>query len=267
MSVDAIPVPKYFRVKEALLDQITDGDLRVGSALPPEADLCEMFGVSRITVRRAIGELVHEGRLRTVQGKGTFVTDPKVGERFVQFAFGLYEDMRRRGLRIATQVLRQNVVGAPSDIAQRLHIRPGAPIHILERLRSVENERLLLSTTYIPESLCPTLVEDDLSCGSLYDLLRIKYELHIARGEHSLEAVVAGERDARLLGIATSSPLLLLDTVMYLANGKPLEYSRVLQRGDRVRVELDFSPAPRGASFQPHANKGGALQEGDSILF
>lgn len=250
MSTNTVPVPKYFRVKEALLDHIADGMCRLDTPLPSEAELCEQFGVSRITVRKAISDLVHEGRLRTIQGKGTFMTDPKVGERFVQRAFGLYEDMKRRGLRVVTQVLQQEIMSAPPEVAKRLELALGEQVHVLERLRSVEDEKLLLSTTYIPEVLCPTLVSDDLSSGSLYGLLREKYGLLVARGEHSLEAVAAGERESRLLGIATGNPLLLLDTVMYLANGSPLEYSRVVQRGDRARVELEFLPASSEAPSQ-----------------
>lgn len=243
MSTHVVPVPKYYKVKEALLDQIDDGTWQPGSSLPSETQLCKQFGVSRITVRKAIGDLVHERRLRTVQGKGTYVTDPKVGERFVQRALGLHEDMQRRGMHVSTDVLRQEVVLAPPEVTWRLRIEKGETVHIIERLRSVEGEKLLLSTTYIPTDHCPELLGDDLSNGSLYGLLRSKYGLAIARGEHSLEAVAAGDRESDLLGIAPGSPVLLLDTVMYLADGSPLEYSRILQRGDRARIELEFLPA------------------------
>ncbi len=258
MTANVVPIPKYHKVKEALLGQMADGALHPRAPIPSEAELCQQFGVSRITIRKAIGDLVHEGRLRTVQGKGTFMTDPKVGERFIQRSLGLHEEMERRGLRVTTRVLRQEVVPASPEVASRLRLAPGDRVTILERLRSVEHEKLLLSATYIPEALCPTLARDDLSYGSLYVLLRTKYDLSIARGEHSLEAVASREREAGLLGIDVGNPLLLLDTVMYLGSDTPLEYSRVLQRGDRVRVELDFLPAssedtspavPRGTSL------------------
>lgn len=242
MSAGAVPIPKYHKVKEALLDRIEDGTWQPGALLPSETQLCKLFSVSRITVRKAIGDLVHEHRLRTVQGKGTFVTDPKVGEHFVQHTLGLYEDMQRRGLRVATTVLRQEIIGASSDVARRLQVEKDTKVHVIERLRSVEGEKLLLSTTYIPEDHCPDLIHDDFSTGSLYSLLREKYGLKIARGEHSLEAVAAGERGSQLLGIAPNSPMLLLETIMYLPGGVPLEYSHILQRGDRARIELEFLP-------------------------
>jgi GntR family transcriptional regulator len=238
------PVPKYHRVKEVILARIADGTWPPGALLPPEPDLCQEFGVSRITVRKAISDLVHEGKIQTVQGKGTFVATPKVGERFVQRAFGIYEDMERRGLRLTTQVLRQEVIPTPEDVALRLGLRPGEPVHLLVRLRSIEGEKILLSTTYIPYALCPTLAGEDLSTGSLYRLLRERFGLKIGRGERSLEAVAATQWEARMLDIALASPLLRLDNVVYLPNGQPFEYSQTLQRGDRARVELEFVPAP-----------------------
>jgi GntR family transcriptional regulator len=238
----AAPVPKYHRVKGALLERLADAEWRAGELIPSEPELCEAFGVSRITIRKAIGDLVHEGKLYTVQGKGTFVARPKLEERFVQRAFGIFEDMERRGLQLMTRVLRQDVIPPPPEIASRLKIRRDEPVHVLERLRSVEGEQLLLSTTYIPQALCPGLIGDDLSTQSLYRLLRQRYGLKIARGERSLEAVAAEQREARLLDLALASPLLLLDTITYLADGRPLEYSRVWQPGDRARVDVEFFP-------------------------
>jgi len=226
------PVPKYFRVKEAVLARITDGTWAPGALLPTEPEFCDEFGVSRITVRKAIGDLVHEGKVETIQGKGTFVATPKLGERFVQRAFGIYADMEQRGLRLTTEVLRQEVISASSDVAERLGLRSGALVHVL------------VSTTYIPEDLCPGLIHEDLSTGSLYTLLRERYGLKIGRGERSLEAVPAAQLEARLLDLALASPLLRLDSVAYLPDGRAFEYSLTLQRGDRARVDLEFLPTP-----------------------
>ncbi len=238
-----IPVPKYHRVKEAIIGKIAAGTLTPGALLPSEPELCQEFDVSRITVRKAIGDLVHEGRLRTVQGKGTYVASPKLQERFVQRAFGIHEDMERRGLRLTTRVLRQEVIPAPAAVAARLEIPAGTPTHVLDRVRAVDDAKLLVSTTYIPEALCPGLIDEDLSSESLYRLLRERYGLTIARGERRIEAVGAGQWEARHLDLALGSPLLLLDNVAYLPNGYPFEYSRVLHRGDRAQIEIEFLPA------------------------
>ncbi len=241
--IAAHPVPKYHMVKEVMLGRMIDGTWPAGALIPSEPELCREFAVSRVTVRRAISDLVHEGRLQTVQGKGTFVATPKLQEHFVQRAFGIYEDFARRGLHLTTQVIRQEVIPASVEVATRLGLHVAERVHVIVRVRSVRDERLLISTTYVPEQLCPDLAHDDLSNDSLYDLLKTRYHLSIARGERSLEAVAAGQWEARLLEIALSSPLLRLDSVAYLANGRAFEYSQSLHRGDRARVEVEFFPA------------------------
>ncbi len=236
------PLPKYHRIKEIMLERINEGIWTHDMLIPSETDLGKEFGVSRITVRRAVSDLAHEGKLRTVQGKGTFVAKPKLPERFVQRAFGIYEDMERRGLQLSTEVLRFEVIPAPGDVANTLGLKREEHVYVLVRLRSVQNEKLLISTTYIPEMLCPNLQGEEINSGSLYTLLRTKYRLIIARGQRSLEAVAAGPWEAKLLDIALSSPLLRLDSVAYLKDGQAFEYSQTLHRGDRARVEVEFLP-------------------------
>jgi GntR family transcriptional regulator len=260
-----LPVPKYFRVKEALLSEISAGNWQPGALVPSEPELCQQFGVSRTTVRKAVSELSSEGRLTVVQGRGTFVAAPKLEERFVQRAFGLYEDLERRGITVTTRVLRQEIVDPPSEVARRLHLRKGEKAHFLVRLRFVQGEPIILSTTYIPELLCPGLAGEDLTQGSLYRLLKDHYGLVIHRGDRRLEAVAAGPQEARLLEIALASPLLLMDSVAYLANGQPFEQSVALQRGDRASAQVEFLAAaddpapgpPRGVAPQSRATRKG----------
>jgi GntR family transcriptional regulator len=232
--------PKYSYVKEAILSRIRSGTWTPGMLIPSELELGREFGVSRITIRRAISDLVHEGKLYAVQGKGTFVARPKVPERFVQQAFGLHEDMQRQGMQLLTTVLRQDQIPASSEVATMLRIQREELVNVLTRIRSVEDEKLLLSTTYIPAFLCPDLYKLDIS-GSLYQLLRTHYNLVLARGVRNLEAIAAPQNEARLLDVALGSPLLLLDSIGYLADGRIFEYSRTYQRGDRTRVEVEFA--------------------------
>ncbi|MDQ6920166.1 MAG: GntR family transcriptional regulator [Candidatus Dormibacteraeota bacterium] len=234
------PIPKYYRLKEAVLERIASGLWPPGSLIPSETEFCREFGISRTTVRKALSDLAHEGRLIALQGKGTFVATPKLHERFLQRAFGLYEDMARRGLHVTTEVLRREVVPASIEVAGRLRITRGEPVNVLVRLRSVDQEKVVVSTTYLPAASCRDLVDHDLSQGSLYQLLRDRYGLVIARGERRLEAVAAGPWEARLLEVALGSPLLLLDSVAYLPDGRPIEYFAALHRGDRISVDVEF---------------------------
>jgi GntR family transcriptional regulator len=134
-------------------------------------------------------------------------------------------------------------VPATAEIAAFLNIHQGEAVQLLQRVRSVEDEKLLVSTTYIPATFCPDLHTVDLSASSLYKLLSERYGLVMTRGIRSLEAVAASQDEARLLDIALSSPLLLLESVAYLADGRAFEFSRTYHRGDRARVEVEFAPA------------------------
>lgn len=234
------PLPRYHQVEEWVREQIASGAWAPGSLIPSEPELCRRFGVSRITVRKAMGNLVQDGQVRVVQGRGTFVAAPKMAERFIQRAFGIYEDFERRGISLTTRVLRQEVAAASGEIADRLRLEVGEQVHVIERLRSVGDEKMLISTTYIPYQLCPELAREDLTRGSLYRLLRTRYGLAITRGERRLEAVAAGQHEARLLDVALATPLLQLDSVAYRRDGRPFEYSITLHRGDKAAVEVEF---------------------------
>lgn len=234
------PLPRYHQVEEWVREQIASGAWPPGSMIPSEPELCRRFEVSRITIRRAIGNLVQDGQVRVVQGRGTFVAAPKMAERFIQRAFGIYEDFERRGIRLTTRVLRQDVASASSEVADRLRLDGGEEVHIIERLRSVGDQKMLISTTYIPYQLCPGLAREDLTHGSLYRLLRTRYGLAITRGERRLEAVAAGQHEARLLDVALATPLLQLNSVAYRRDGRPFEYSVTLHRGDKAAVEVEF---------------------------
>jgi GntR family transcriptional regulator len=158
----------------------------------------------------------------------------------VQQAFGLYEDMQRQGMLLRTTVLRQYQISAPSEVATALHTQQEKAVNILTCIRSVEDEKLLLSTTYIPASLSPDLYKLNIS-GSLYHLLRIHFNPVLARGVRSLGAIAAPQQEARLLDVVLGSPLLLLDSIGYLIDGRIFEYSCTYQCGDRTRVEVEFS--------------------------
>jgi GntR family transcriptional regulator len=250
-SLGGEPVPKYFRIKRAVLERIASGTWVPGAVIPSEVELCREFGVSRTTARKAVSDLAHEGRLLVVQGKGTFVATPKVEEHFVQRAFGIHEDMQRRGMSLTTRVLRQEVAEASPEVARRLQLRGSDLVHVIVRLRFVNEEPILVSTTYVPQALCPDLATEDLAECSLYAVLRDQYGLAIARGERRLEAVAADGREARLLDVALGSPLLLLDSVAYAADGRPFEHSVALQRGDRTTVEVEFMATPDDLAVGP----------------
>ncbi len=246
MSLHLKPVDRdsvvtlYNQVKQQLRSSIQQGVVSPGDRLPSEAQLCDMLQVSRTVIRQALDDLAHEGLLVKEQGRGTFVAESKIGEGLVQKLTGFYQDMIDRGYEPATQVLRQEVMSASPLIASYLHIEPRTPVIVIERLRFVNHEPIALVTTFIPYDRCPDLLYRDLTRQSLYHLLENEFDLVIHRGHRTIEAVLAGEREAGLLQIQSGDPLVLLNSVSYLGDETPIEYYRALHRGDRSRFEVEL---------------------------
>jgi len=233
------PLPLYFQLKELWRKEIESGHWQPGQRRPPEAELCQAFDISRSVVRQALRELEYQGLLYREQGKGTFVAQPKISESLMQDLSGFYEDMVAKGLTPVTRVLRQEVQPADKKIANYLQIEPGDKVIVIERLRSVDSEPINLVTTYLPYDICPDLIDEDLTTQSLYALLEKKHGLELSHGRRTIEAVAANQYEAQLLGVEEGAPLVLLDSVSYLRDGRPIEYFHAVHRGDRSRFEVE----------------------------
>src|ERR687896_1112288 len=141
------PVPKYFQLRTIVLDLIESAELPVNAAVPSERELCQRYGLSRMTVRQAIDQLVAEGRLYRVPGKGTFVARPKLEMplRLVSFS----EDMLTRGLRPGGIDITRRTVRATALLARKFGTEPGTEIHVIERLRTADGEPMAVERAHI----------------------------------------------------------------------------------------------------------------------
>jgi len=245
------PVPYYYQLEEFLREQIENGTWKPGQQILSEAELCEAFDVSRTVVRQALNELVHEGLLYRRRGKGTFVAEPKIRESLVQHLTGFYEDTVALGLKPSTKVLEQKVIPAPPKIADGLGIREGEPVTMIDRLRFVDGEPIVLVITYVPQKICPELINEDLSTQSLYAILEQKYGLELVYGRRTLEAVAATEEEAKLLEIDEGDPIILLRSISYLKDGRPIEYFKARHRGDRSRFEVELVRPGQAEELSP----------------
>jgi GntR family transcriptional regulator len=246
-------IPYYVQLIEDLRGLIRSGTWAPGSRIPGEMELCHDAGVSRTVVRQALRELELAGLIVRRKGKGTFVAQPKIGESLVQKLTGSYQDMAERGLRASTQVIHHQVVSCDARVAGFLRITPGTQVIDINRLRSVEGSPLQLVNTYIPFHLCPRLAEVDLTNRSLYAFLEQECGLWLSRGRRYIEAVAAGEAEAKLLEIERGAPLISLDSISYLEDGTPVEYYHALHRGDRSRFEVELLRSRDQAAVDPAA--------------
>lgn len=224
-------IPKYYQVKRRLLD--LTATLPPGSPVPPERALAEQYNTSRTTIRQALAELVIEGRLLRVQGKGTFVSKPKVAQELQLTSYT--EDMRAQGLQPATRVIEVGYVTADEALAGRLGIRPGGRVLRIHRLRLADGEPMAIETTHLAARRFPGLRRQLDRYASLYEALATAYEVHLAEAEETIETVLATPQDAQLLGVDVGMPLLLLSRHSFDTTGTPVEWVRSLYRGDRYK--------------------------------
>lgn len=233
-------IPYYVQVMDAIRERIRQGDWQPGHQLPGEPDLCRVFNVSRTVIRQALQALMYEGLIIRHKGKGTFVAEPKISGGLVQRLTGFYEDMLSHGYRPVSRVLKQQTIPASPRIAEYLAIPVGTDVIEIERLRLVNEEPIVLVWTYVPYTLCPGLLQADLTHQSLYGFLEQQCQLVIARGRRIIEAVPANEYESELLQVPRAAPLILLDSVSYLEDGTPVEYYHALHRGNRTRFEVEL---------------------------
>lgn len=234
------PLPKYYQLKEILRGQIERDELRPGSLVPPERELCDQYGVSRMTARQAIVELVNEGLLYREQGRGTFVAAEKVrqeAERLASFS----EDMASRGLRATSSVLDAETVEAGPVVARLLGVEETEEVVRLRRVRYAGGEPMALETSHLSSSVAGGLLALDLSERSLYEELRAR-GVRIDSAEQSYEATLVNDFEARHLGVPPGSPALLLERVTRDEHGRAFEYVKSTYRGDRYRITTTLRP-------------------------
>lgn len=225
---------RYQRVQEALAEEIARDRRPPGSPLPPERALAEHFGVSRVTMRRALAELERIGLVARSPTGGWLVAGPRVGEPPNQL-MSFSEMAAARGLTPSARVLGATVRPATLDEAEVLGLAPGAPLFELERLRLMDGVPILVDRTRIPRSLAPGLEEVDFSTASLYAALEERYGIRPARARFAVEAVAADERLARLLELQPGGPVLRCEQVTEDEAGRTVEVCEMLYRGDRYR--------------------------------
>jgi len=233
------PVPLYHQLKGILRSWITGGMYESGQKFPTESELEQRFGISRMTVRRALTELTSEGFLVRQRGLGSFVAKTRVQDR-LQRLTSFTEDMREQGLESSSEILEFQVLH-DNDVANRLGISVDEELVQLSRIRRLDGEPLALQTSFLRHSFCPGIADAELVNDSLYRTLEERYNLLLGDAIQTAEAKPADEYESSNLMIRIGYPVLVLERLAYLQNGEPIEYVRSAYRGDRYRFRVELS--------------------------
>lgn len=245
MSQSIPIVTKQSEARSSVLDLIEQ--LGVGDAIPSERQLSADLGVSRLTVRAALDDLVREGLLVRRQGSGTFVSEPKIAQELTMTSFT--EDMQRRGMVPGSRTLDLRVTPAGAHLGRLLHVSPSERVVIITRLRLADRETMAIETLHVRESLVPGLTPADLERTSFYELLQGRFGIEIVGGTQTIEPTVTNEEESEALGVPLHSPAFLFERTTRSASGEVIEYVRSIYRGDRYKLVTELSR--RGSRRRP----------------
>jgi GntR family transcriptional regulator len=226
----------HTQIANAVASSITLGHFRSGDRLPPERELAKEFGVNRLTVRQALGELqlrklIHR---RTGRNGGTFIAEPIIEYDLTTFA-GFSEQAQRLGRVASSRVLRTEKVAADEQTADDLQLDAGADVYEIDRLRFADELPVLLEHSSFPADRFAGLLGEPLH-GSIYDVLDRRYDARPVRAVERITPISANVKTARLLDVTRGTPLLRVERVAFDVNGLPVVSARDTLRADRSRM-------------------------------
>lgn len=227
----------YAQINASLLHD----HLEQGSRLPSERELSEQYGVSRVTIRKALEALETDGVVRSAKGVGWLVSVTTPGE--TQNDVMSFTDMAAaRGLTATSRVVVQRERPATLDEADTLRVAPGAPLVELERVRLLDDLPVVIDWSAVPASRFPGLLDHDFRTASLYRLLAEEYGCVPTTASYTMQAVAADERQAALLDLEPGAPILASSQVANDQTGRPFQICLFSYRGDRYRMQVRLGP-------------------------
>ncbi|HHW31433.1 MAG TPA: GntR family transcriptional regulator [Clostridiaceae bacterium] len=233
-------IPAYLRIKIYIKDKIDKGEWAPHSKLPKEEELCALFNVARGTVRQALNELVNEGAIYKIHGKGSFVKP--IGyvheidsTRFVSFL----EDLTEKGINFNTELLGMDIVSPDEQIKSHLNLRDNnEKIYKIKRLRRIGDKAAMYSINHIPCSLCPGFVINESNLSSLYNQLKIHCNIQIDIGMRIFNAVAATKELSQLLEVEEGYPLMYVEQIVYDNSGRCIDCAYIWLRSDIIKFSI-----------------------------
>lgn len=230
--------PAHTRIATWLESLIETRALLPGDKLPAEVEAAAALGVSRMTLRQALGAIEAKGLIRRSRGRfgGSFVSAPRLDFDHTGLP-GFTEQLRRLDMTAGAQVVSASTCAPSTEVRDALRLNSAARVHEVVRVRSANGEPVLLEQTYLPAELFPSLPAADLT-GSLYALLSRDYLTELATADEHIEATPATAAHARLLGVSPGDPLLLVTRTGFSNTGAAVEFSHDYFRADRTRIRV-----------------------------
>lgn len=219
---------------EKLENFIAVNRLSANTRIPSERDLCEMWGISRSTLRKAVDSLVEWGLLYRVRGSGIYVAEPKLVRNLVGVT-SLSDEIRQKGIHISTKIIHSDVIEATKQISKKLKIPLGRKVYEYVRVRTVGFTSHIYETHYIDCESFPNFDQYYSEKASMDYLFRNVYHKKQTSGEERISVTYVSEEEAASLEIQQGDPVFFASGVVMDEFGKPMYYYKELFRGDQFK--------------------------------
>jgi len=234
-----IAMPLHYQIRRCIESYISENNLKPGDSIPTENELCKLFGLSRPTIRRGIDQLVKEGILVRSRGRGTFVCDPVI-ERSYSKLLSLTDQLMEIGIYLEAELINHQVINASPELANLLEIEDGEELILVMRLRKTNGTPICVVFNYLPYNIFYSLIDEDLSVTSLYDLIKDKLGINPSRARERISAAKASEFESKHLKIKEGDPVLVVERTNLSSNRYPIYFSKIIFRNDKYSYNLNL---------------------------
>lgn len=232
-------LPLYYQLMDILVDRIDSGELKEHDRLPSERELCEMYNVSRTTVRQAMQELEKENYIYKQHGKGTYVSPKIINQSLVKF-YSFTEEMKKINKVPSTKVLAFEQVDCDSKLAIKMGLEEGEQLYKITRLRLADDTPMLYETSYLPVRKFPDLQVEALKKQPMYTIFRDLYQVQLTKANERFRAVPTTQEEAELLQISQNEPSLLIERLTF-EHETVVEYTSTIARGDKFTYSVELT--------------------------
>ncbi|WP_432663267.1 GntR family transcriptional regulator [Wukongibacter baidiensis] len=229
-------VPLYYQLMDIIIDEINSGKYKENDKLPSERELCEMYDISRATVRQTIQELEKDGYIYKQHGKGTFVSPERFKQDLLKF-YSFTEEMKKLGKVPSSKVIDFEIVESDENIAKEMEMQEGEKVYKFTRLRLADGRPIMLETSYIPYKRFEGITREDLEHEAMYDIFTKRYNAVFSKAEESFQPVSTREDEAELLENQPGAPSMMIERITYEGE-KIIEYTVGIARGDRFKYRV-----------------------------
>ena len=242
----ALGAPRYHQVYVGVRAWVRDGTYQPGQQIPTEAELCDAFGVSRITVRKAVDELVNENILIRQQGRGTFVA----AHNRARLMFHFFHIVRNDGSKLTPEVVMLSFSRGLADVEEAAHlgIKAGSKVYRIKNVLRLAGEPMIFDTIVIPQTMFPKLTAARFKGrpNTIYHLYQSEYGITVVRSAERLRARLADAESAGILEIKQGAPLLEIRRVALTFNDVPVEFRRSLVDTEHYEYFSDLAKSGNG---------------------